>query len=422
MNTDFIKSKSSMNFSFTFIATIISAMGMFIANLILSKIFPVEWFGIFTISLIVVNTVAEFSDLGLNNTIMRFIPHYSASGEEDKKKEVFWFIWNIRFLLIWVLTIGGIIFAKEISSGLLNQPILSKYIAISSLGIGGVISLAFLSSYLQATKRFKKNAIIQAYKGVLRILVVFILLLFKVQNIIVYIVAISFIPWVLFLFNYKELRLEFVDKPKKISSEIKKEIWDYSSWLGLWSIIAIIGTRVDQVVIVNTLGLKEIAIYNIAFQFMVFYNMISSSLSTIITPAINSALTKESMIKIIKKSFLVIISIVVVLSVMVVPSSWVITLIYGNKYVGAQSVYIILSFGMIVSIISFPVSLIVQYYKKTYFFALGSFLNLMLTLIFNIILIPKLNIVGAAIAFIITNLAMMGYSLIIGYVLLKRAE
>ena len=220
INKNILKSQPSINFSFTYIATVISALGMFITNLLLSRVFPVEWFGVFTISLIVVNTVAEFSDLGLNNTIMRFIPHYNASGEVEKRKEVFWFIWNIRFFLIVVLTISGIIFSKAIASHLLSQPILSKYIAISSLGIGGVISLSFLSSYLQSTKRFKRNALIQVYKGIIRVFIVTILLLFKVQNIIVYIVAISFIPWLLFLLNYKELKPEFIDKPKKISNEI----------------------------------------------------------------------------------------------------------------------------------------------------------------------------------------------------------
>jgi O-antigen/teichoic acid export membrane protein len=381
-----------------------------------------EWFGIFTLSILVLTTVAEMSDLGLNGGLLRFAPYYIANKQTEKLKQLLKLIWKWRIYLSLILTIGGIALSWPIARYIFNQVNLTPYIAFSFVGVGGVVLLGFVVTYLQAAQKFKSNSVINALKGLCRLAIVLVLIFCGINNLYLILSAYIYIPWALFFVAFKFLPQDFLrvnisEEDRKI---IGKQLSGFSFWLAVWSLSSIIAGRIDQAVLSGLLGLSSVAIYAVAFQFIYFFSLGSQAITAVLMPKVNSLSDKKQLKQFLWMAAKRIIPIIIVGLILIYPSKYLILLFFGDKYMQSMASYVILGSAMLISFVSIPLSIGLMFFNKTKLVAVSGFLQLIANLVFNFLLIPILGVEGAAWTFFIGVIISIIYNMIVFIYLYKK--
>lgn len=424
MITDLLRKKTLHDVGLVYLGAILNSMSLFLINVILGRSFEKEWFAIFSLSVLALGTIAEMSDLGLNGSLLRFIPFYKQSNQQEKLKQVVKTIWRWRIWLSIILTAGGIAASYPIAKYIFNQPQINNYLAFSFLGIGGVVLLGFISTYLQANQQFFKNSLIQSLKGILRLILTLILVLKGFNDIYVFLFIYISIPWMLLIF-YRRVLPRGLDKIQ-IEAEVKEKLHsqmaNFSFWLTVWSLSAILASRIDQVMLSNLLGLEKVAVYTIAFQFIYLYSMASQSITSVLMPKFNSLRSKDEIIALTKKLIKWLVPATIILFLIIPPSKYLITYVFGNKYADSMPIYLILSYSMAVNLFNIPLSLIITTFNKTKLIAISGFIQLVINIGLNIMLIPKFGVMGAGFTFALGIVFSLVYNSLCSSYLIKKEE
>jgi len=323
-----------------------------------------------------------------------------------------------------VLTVGGIILSYPLAKYLFNQVELTPYLAFTSLGIGGVILLGFMATYLQAKQRFFYHASVQSLKGFLRLLLVVIFMLLGVKSLFVYLSAYILVPWVLFLANYGVFPEKFrsVEIPPDVKQKLNSQLAHFSFWLTISSLISIFASRIDQIMISRLLGLKEVAIFTVAWQLIQFFPVIYGSITSVLMPKISSLKTKPELIAFVRRTFKWVLVGTIGIAILVYPSQYLISFLFGQKYVEAMPIYLILAYGYLLNVLVIPFSLVISVFNKTELMVISSILQLVINLVGNIVFIPLYGIMGAAYTFAFSVIILVIWNVASARYLLKKVE
>jgi O-antigen/teichoic acid export membrane protein len=419
-----LKNKALHQTAFVTAGSLVNGLSLFVLNIALARSLDQEFFGIFSLSVVALSVVAEMSDFGLNAGLSRFAPYYLATNQTDKLKQLVKTIWRWRISLTWVLTIGGLVFAYPIAKYVYGQVKLAPYLAYATFGVGGVILLGFLATFLQANQKFLYNATVQSFKGLLRLLIALILIIFGVKSVFAYLSVYIFVPWILFIINFKILPNNFrkVEIDFESKRNLHSQLAKFSFWLTITSLVSILSSRVDQIMISHYLGLAEVAVFTVAWQLLQFFPVVTGSISSVLMPRISSLKNKSEIIIFVKRAFKWILVGTLGVAVLVYPSQYLISLFFGNKYDAAMPLYVILAYSTLFNIIAIPFSLAVTIYNKTHISTIFSFLHLLINVVGNFIFIPLFGIMGAAYTFAVSSAILFLWNLILALYLINKKD
>lgn len=410
--------------SYVYIGALANGISLFAINVLLGRTLSKEWYGIFTLTTLVLSTVAEMSDFGLNAGLLRFAPYYIATNQSDKLKQLVKTIWQWRISLSATLTVGGIALSYPIARYIFGQPDLSRHIAFAFLGVGGVILLGFVSTYLQASQRFAYNATMQSLKGIIRLAGVALGIVLHITSLTWYVGVYLIVPWILFLISYRVLPQGFyqVHIEGEVKDKLHSQLKSFSFWLTIASLTSIVASRVDQAMVSSLLGLEQVAVYTVAYQFIQLYPLLWQSISSVLTPKLASVTTKAAAVQLITRTLKWIFPVLVALGVVIYPSQYLIVLLFGHGYAAAMPVYIVLSYGILFNLLAIPFSLVITIFNKTSLTAAAGVLQLVANMLLNFIFIPRYGVMGAAYTFACSILLSLAYSIFCTLYLLKKRE
>lgn len=418
------RKKTLHEFSLVYFGAFLNGLSLFLLNLILARSLSTELFGAFSLSVLVLGTVSELSDFGLNSGLLRFVPHYLRNQQEAKLKQLVKTVWLWRVWLSAILTFGGLMLAPVIARVIFDQPSITAYVRLSFWGIGGVVLLGFVTTYLQATQRFTYTSTLQALKGVLRVLVVGGLLLMGIKDLTAILFVYIGVPWALLLGSYRFLPNRFlqIKTDPKIKQEVHKNLARFSFWLTVWSLCAIISARVDQSLISRFLGLEEVALYAAAFQFVFVYSLGLQSLTSVLLPKMNAMNSRSEVWHFARHVWRYLVPSAAVLAVLIYPTQFLVRWFFGEAYQAAMPLYLVLSYSMLINFLSTPISLIITVYNRTELVAFAGLIQLIVNVGLCYWLIPQYGLIGAGLVFGIGIVVSQLYNMVAALYLLKKKE
>lgn len=410
--------------AFVTIGSLINGVSLLALNIVLARVLSLEVFGIFSLSVVALSTAAEISDFGLNTGLLRFGPYYIATNQTDKLKQLVKTIWRWRVMLTWGLTAGGIVFSYPLAKYLFGQAKIAPYLAYSFLGVGGVILLGFLATFLQSKQRFLYQASVQSLKGFLRLAIVVILAIFGVKNLFAYLSIYIFVPWILFLANWGVFPEKFrkVEVDEETKRSLHSQLAKFSFWLTIASLLGIAGGKIDQVIISHYLGLADVAIFTVAWQLIQVFPIICGSISSVLMPKISSLGNKIELIAFIKRVFKWVLVGTIGIAIFIYPSQYLINFIFGQKYAAAMSVYLILAYSLLFNILIIPFSMAIIVFNRTHIMAVTTFFQIALLIICNLLFIPRYGIIGAAYTYVIIGAITFIFNIILALYLIKKKD
>lgn len=419
-----VTTKALQQTAFVYAGSLLNAASLFALNVLLARSLDQYNYGIFSLSILVLMTIAELTDFGLNASILRFAPHYIAQRENHKLKQLLFTVWRWRLSFTAVLTIGTIVTAPWVARLVLGQSAVSPYLMYSALGIGGVVLLGFVSTFLQASQRFYLNAALQSLKGLLRLGIVLVLYYCGVRTLFAYVSAYIVVPWLLGLWSmhtlpsdFRKVRLE--DNDRKV---IHNQVAKFSFWVTLSTFLGLLASRIDHVMVSHFLGLSQVAVFTVAWQFIQFFPLIYNAITAVLMPKFATAPDRASLGKMVRRTVRFV-SVGVILALLYIyPSKYLIAWMFGEQYVSAMPVYMILAAGYALNIFIVPFSLVISVFNRTQLFVVTGVIQMVTTVVGNVLFIPTFGVIGAAYTFAVAMIVQLCVTVGIAAYLLKKKE
>ncbi len=311
-----LKKGAFLNYVTIFLTNVV---GLFITPFILSHLGKSEY-GIYTSIGALIGTISVL-DLGLNNTIVRFVAKYKA--EKDRKSEENFLATTMLIygaISLVVLIIGYIFygylesyFTKMDSEEIEIAKIIFILLIINlAIGLPGGSFRAICIGY----EEFVFPKTINIFRYVLRTLTVVAVLTMGGKAIALVIVDTIFNITILIIHIYyvfAKLKVRF--KLYDFNFDYLKQIFSYSVWIFVYGIVAQFQWKAGHIVLGNISKTEVLAVYAVGLTLGGYYGAFSSAITSVFLPratqmTVNQSSSEEltnMMIKVGRVSFIVLI-------------------------------------------------------------------------------------------------------------------
>lgn len=341
-----------------------------------------------------VSFFSSIASLGLSVIVIKEV----ASGREDGNK-VIWTGILFRFLTAVIATIGVVAFFAVAKA---DDPLLLPIAALESIAILASAFDTFM--YWFQGKLLGKYVSIAGVIAYLAMSIYRIWLLANNANILWFAFATSVdtlvLAMLLFVFYIKENGF----KPM-VSFSLGKRLMKQSYHYMISGLIAILYSKIDQIMLGDLLDKESVGLYTAALTIAGLWGMLPSAFIQSVSPILykNAQTDRGMFLKRLKQSYAGIWFLNVCWSIgITLFSYWVVLLLYGQEFLGARrALVIVVWYSGIASLGSLTQVYLANENKNKYvnYFALA---GLVTDVVLNLLLIPRFEIVGAAIATLAT--------------------
>lgn len=283
----------------SYLQIIISIIIALVYTPIMIRILGQSEFGLYSL---IGSLAAYFSvmDLGLGNSIVRYISRNRVIGDKEKETNL-----NGFFLLLYsliglvTLVIGLLVYnnVEGVFTNLATDDVRKAEIMVLILTIN--FTLAFPLSIFVSIIRAYEHFVVEKLISITRIVLgpVFILpviyLGYGAISMVVITTVVN-IGTLLFGVIYSTKRLKVRFSFKKINYGLMKEILGYSFFVFLGILVDQIYWQTDQIILGIVRGTVPVAIYAIAMQFVRLYIQFSTSISNLLLPRASKLVAQNS--------------------------------------------------------------------------------------------------------------------------------
>ncbi|MDO6759421.1 oligosaccharide flippase family protein [Tamlana sp. 2_MG-2023] len=309
-----LKKGAALNYIIIFLTNVV---GLFLTPFILNQIGKVEY-GIYTTIGALIGTISIL-DLGLNNTIVRFVAKYRAEKNKKDEENFLAITMIIYGVLSLIIVIVGVTFYRYIDT-YFTKMTLDEIDIAKTIFILLIFNLAIslpggtFPGICYGYESFVFPKKLQIIRYILRSATVVGILLFGGKAIAIVIIDTTFnIVFICVNAYYVFVKLKVRFKLHEFSIKYLKEIFSYSIWIFIFSFVAIIQWKVGHWILGRISVPEVLTIYGIGIMLGSYYGAFSSAISSVFLPratkmTVDNASGEEltsMMIKIARISFIV---------------------------------------------------------------------------------------------------------------------
>lgn len=393
-----------------FVSTIIGSFGYVLLRIILGRDLGTDGLGLFTLAYTFYLFGVQFSGFGIQAALTKYVAefiedsvtirHYVSSGLQSS------------FIMGTILGVGLFVLAPFIAVLFFNLPDLKILIQITAFCYPFLAIQKVVEGTLNGSRRINLYAILNILRTVSILIVSTILVLLCGMGVIgavIGFVAPTIIIGILSpLLIWKDIGLDFLF----LNISIFRSTTLFGFYVVLSDSILFINTNISNIVIAYYLNPSELGIYSVALLFAQIMLLIPSAVRVVTSPVMANRYGKAD-IKGVKKIFLsslkktFIISLATAL-IIIILGPFLINTLFGEEFQASYLPLIILLLGYIFSATYTSVgSTLWSIGKLTISFRIFLVTGL-LNLLLNLLLIPYIGIIGAALSTTVTLLVTVG--------------
>jgi O-antigen/teichoic acid export membrane protein len=384
------------NTGWMFIGQTAMIVSLFI-NIWMARHLGPENFGTISYVFAFVGIFSFIANFGLSDILVRDLVQHP----EQKNK-----LLGTAFRL---LTFGGILafIITNISAFVFEDKFLIQILIVAYSTIFLWSPVNVISTYFQATVQAKQNALAQII-GTALTSILKIFLLATNQGVIWLIIAFALdyvIGTILYIYNYTKSDLDF--KQWTYDNTITKRFLSSSLLIMLSTATGYLLFKVDQIMVKYYLGEAAVGLYAAAVKLSEIWYFIPAIICSSLFPAlINAKKSGEFVYKErLRKLFLFLGGMAAVIAIPIsLLAFWIIKILYGIEYIASVpilQIYIWSGIGLFL-MTGINKYLMTENYLKTIFYY--NLLAVVTNILLNIVLIPKIGLMGAAWATLISYL------------------
>jgi len=392
------------------IGTFISLLLGFIIRLTIARYGSEADYGVYSLALMVFIFVTVLACLGLHEGTARYIAYFRSRKDLAKVRGTIAVSLKLATVTSIIISVALFLSAGAIASNIFHAPDSALALKIFACGIPFLTLINVLAAVFRGFDKVEPFA----YFYLILLNVIFLLLLsavalFNRPFIAVFYayVAALFLTFVaLVIYTVKKLPLAVKFSGEEVDSSIRKELLLFS--------LPVLGSSVISVTIVwaatlilGYLGTPElVGLYNAAYPLSEFISIPLTALALIYTPVAAGLYSQNLMAELrhnytILTKWIVSLTLPIFLVLCLFPEA-VLNLFFGPAYVAAAPALRILSLGFIINNLFGPSTNTLLATGKSRFVMWAILAVAIVNVVVNIVLIPSLGVVGAAIASVIS--------------------
>ena len=399
-----------------FVVSLLAAFLGYLVRFLLAKNLSIEKFGLFYSVFSFLGLLGIFKTLGFDKSLIKFIPEFQHEGKNNLIKSSIIYVSIIQFVTNSIIIVLVYLFSNYLSINFFHNyqaGLVLRLMAIAFFIDNFVFVLKF------AFQGFQKMTLFAGIDLIRMILILGTTFIFFRLNyeILSPIIAYIFTPLILLLvfvpIFVKKVFPEFIKSKYVFSKSLFQRIFKYSIFIMVTSTGGMILGYTDSLVLTYFSGLKSVGLYNVALPTARVLTFFPMAISGVLLPLTSELWAKKK--KLILKAGIELLykySIIIIMPLTLVMFSFAELLLgvpFGKEYILASNALRILSIGMIFA----------TFYGINYSFFAGIgkpeinskvvYSAAIFNLISNLILIPFIGIIGAAITTTIGYFIMMAF-------------
>jgi len=389
-----------------FIGTLLSLFLSFIGKVVIARYWAQSDYGVFSLSLVLLNICVIISTLGLREGVSRSIAYTRGKNENKKIPEIISI--SIYFSIISSIFLSLFLFltSEIIAKNIFHEPALVSPLRIFSTAIPFFTLVYVMVSIFRGFNQIKPTVYFQLIlrNTIFPLILAGIIFLNLSFISVFYAYVISLIITFTLLVIYAIKRFPPSIKLTKISitSPIAKELLFFSLPLLGVAMFQMIISWTDTLMLGSFKNAADVGLYNAALPLAYFISSPLNAMLLVYMP-IASGLYAKDMLSEIRRNFSVLTkwlcsaTFPLFLILFLFPEA-ILNFLFGHNYIFAAGALRILSLGFIISNFLGPNGATLIAMGKTHFMMWATLATAIINIALNAILIPFLGIVGASIA------------------------
>lgn len=403
------RSKLFRDSAVTLVSNVINRGLLFLTFLLIARALSVSDYGYLTILLVLINTITDLVNSGLNSSLIRFTARFRAQGKTEKIRRLF----STSFINVTLVSIAAMIaivlLAKPIA-GLFLKGQYSLLVSLSAIGIFGTFYYSLFSALFQGREKFTGLMTYSISFALLRFVPVIILYFthqLTIGSVLGIFIVSTFLAALLGFFLNGDLKLYV----HKYDRSLMKETFGFGKWMVLWAVVAIVQSRLDTYLLSPLASAEQVSYFDMAQKFTSIIMMAAGAYGTVLNPRLAGIKDEKRLKQEVNRSAVLsaVISISLILAIFVFPP--LIELIFGGKYNGSIPPLriMLLSLTAFVFTLPFNAALYAMGHSKVFFFsALGC---LIVNTTISLLLVPKFGAIGSSFSFTAVNITSLVFSI-----------
>ena len=267
-------------------------------------------------------------------------------------------------------------------------------VVLAGISILGLSLLNVITPSLQAYEKFILSAASSTLYSFLRLIFLLLIILIEFPVSVASLVLVTAIAvWISLFVGLKLLNLKLTGPLPR--SETYKSFLTFSGWLGLSRIFGGIASRLDIQLLLLLRGPYDTGIYSLASRGVWFYFMIVMSFNSAFAPYFASGKKILQLAPFLRKALITVLGFIALMLLTAIFAHLFFPLLFGAKSSDAVLPFQWLTIAFVPIVVhSIFSSLIVYVFKKTYIIGLISIIQLIVIMIGNFTLIPRLGVYG----------------------------
>ena len=371
---------------------------------IVAKLLGPTAYGLFAVSLAVTAIAAEITGQGLEVTMVRIVARSGAADRPELASPAYRAVFKLKLLVNGVLAIAGWLAAEPVSA-LLGDPAYRLPIQLGACGALGFSLWRLVLAVLQSQQAFGAYAVVQSAAGVFKMVALgLLLILARIELHLLLIVHVSsfFVGFLIALLFVPRESL-----PRRLEKDpgAWRSVVAYGKWIVGASLLAGVNAWLAVLAVGYFVGTRAAGEYAAAHMLIGACDVLMISLNTVLLPIACRVATRSAGTAYLKQAFRV----SGLLSAALLPGYFLagplVALVYSQAFEASVPVLRILFWGFLVSLNVHPALLILHSKNRPEVVAGLECFKLVLHALACALLIPRLAVVGAALATTLSRLA-----------------
>lgn len=391
------------------IGTLFSTAAGYFFKIYVARVLGAEMLGVYALGMTAVTLAGVVAAMGLPQSAARFVAVYATIGEPRKLGRFLWS--STATLLVSNILVGLLLFAARpwIAGRLYHTPALAKYMHYFVLiMITGALT-TFLGQALAGFKDVARRTVITNFIGQTLTMALTIILLTTGFGFRGYLVAqVASAAIVLLLLGEATWKLSpAVARSPSIGWPIlEPEVVSYSAVLFGIQALEFLGSQSDKVLLGVYLNAREVGIYSVATALVAFVAILLQSTNQIFAPTIaelHAGNQNELLLRIYQTLTKWVLGFTLPLAFVIMIFARPLMEIFGREFGEGSRVLVIATFGQLVNCGVGSVGQLLVMSGQQQKMMRGQAIAVPISLVLNFLLIPRMGLIGAAIAAMVTN-------------------
>ena len=408
----------------------------FAASVLMARGLGPEGLGRYALVMSLAGMAASLSDLGLGQTAIRYAARSIAAGQQDLQFAVMRWAFRMRMVLVLLITAAFMLAAPVVARNAWHDPALAPYIRLGLLGGCFTALGAIPTLYFQSLRRFGVNAAIQSAQRIFFFLGIAVIAWCSAWSLthVLYAqllagaaAAMAFLAMVprRAIWQKNEdggrggtfWKAPAVDQHVATHELDRQSVHGFAFYQMISTLTVLLTLQADVWLMGYFLDQEQLGIYSAASRFALPLTIVLGGLNTALWPRASALRTLSDTRRLLQKTFGVSLGIAAAGTAYSLAAPLLAPWLFGEAYSGGILIGQLLCLRTCLSILICPVGVVGYSLGLVRVYWLINVVQLALVVGLNVVLLPRLGPLGAAVALVANDLAGL---VLAGWLILRR--